>query len=119
MWVRGLKYFWHLAPRVGGASVAPHVGAWIEIAVQHVNAQRRLASHPMWVRGLKLGQSAYAVPDRPSHPMWVRGLKSVRSMGRRTRSRGSHPMWVRGLKSYDKIERIKITASRTPCGCVD
>ena len=33
-------------------SVAPHVGAWIEIKRQ-IYADKGLQSHPTWVRGLK------------------------------------------------------------------
>ena len=32
-------------------------------------------SHPMWVRGLKLGHLAPLDVELQSHPMWVRGLK--------------------------------------------
>ena len=72
-WVRGLKSL-HPFPKRSYARVAPHVGAWIEIAAffsaaffsevaPHVGAwieikslmKRRnaIASHPTWVRGLK------------------------------------------------------------------
>ena len=77
MWVRGLKQqpkFTHMlvmyvAPYVGAwiettrlsvikcsASVAPYVGAWIE-TVDRCQVVYRHASHPMWVRGLKLHQN--------------------------------------------------------------
>ena len=73
-WVRGLKFsgvgdqeiYLSVAPHVGAwieirkssqilASrlVAPHVGAWIEI--NHLPSLRnQVLSHPTWVRGLKL-----------------------------------------------------------------
>ena len=33
--------------------VAPHVGAWIEIAVQRIRERTSARSLPMWERGLK------------------------------------------------------------------
>ena len=53
MWVRGLKSeierrIYHVASKV-----APHVGAWIEIAVKADTLICVRRSHPMWVRGLK------------------------------------------------------------------
>ena len=54
--------------------VAPYVGAWIETRIK-IKAELKLASHPMWVRGLKPEDEQLVIPERPSHPMWVRGLK--------------------------------------------
>ena len=34
-----------------------------------------LASHPIWVRGLKWGYTRQNPRERASHPIWVRGLK--------------------------------------------
>ena len=34
-------------------SVAPHMGAWIEIIGDMSNATAKQKSHPTWVRGLK------------------------------------------------------------------
>ena len=76
-------------------SVAPHWGAWIEIARLTKNFFRYMGSHPTGVRGLKCqgarGGSAY----RESHPTGVRGLKckNIRA----------------GYNVY----------CRTPLGCVD
>ena len=74
VWVRGLKQpdlltgdvRNRVASRVGawietemrwqsarGLGVASRVGAWIETFVQRARAAARLASHPVWVRGLK------------------------------------------------------------------
>ena len=36
-------------------SVAPYVGAWIETR-RHLERLQSVWSHPMWVRGLKLGK---------------------------------------------------------------
>ena len=55
-------------------SVAPYVGAWIETIWQSATANTPM-SHPMWVRGLKHGESTEQYPCGMSHPMWVRGLK--------------------------------------------
>ena len=57
--------------------VAPHVGAWIE-TLALAFAAFFAASHPMWVRGLKLNVSPYLACLALSHPMWVRGLKPER-----------------------------------------
>ena len=54
--------------------VAPHVGAWIETLDFSVK-DMRIASHPMWVRGLKLIKLHLLTSNLQSHPMWVRGLK--------------------------------------------
>ena len=77
-------------------------------------------SHPMWVRGLKLGLNTWqyltlvvaphvgawietiltlivASSLSLSHPMWVRGLKLAICRVILISLR-SHPMWVRGLK---------------------
>ena len=56
--------------------VAPHVGAWIEIAGNLI-ARKEIQSHPMWVRGLKCYGEISTVKPEKSHPMWVRGLKFV------------------------------------------
>ena len=41
--------------RLNTGCVAPYVGAWIETSEQAFSPFCR-ESHPMWVRGLKLGQ---------------------------------------------------------------
>ncbi len=43
MWVRGLKYFVYLLVPVP-AGVAPHVGAWIEIAMPYYNANQAIVA---------------------------------------------------------------------------
>ncbi len=53
MWVRGLKQ--HYAYKLQHQhQVAPHVGAWIETRSKRLCSSCKNASHPMWVRGLKL-----------------------------------------------------------------
>ena len=72
------------------------MGAWIETIVEAVN-QKNKASHPTWVRGLKLMVMHHVIVSTRSHPTWVRGLKHNRA-----KLSGNHPMshptWVRGLK---------------------
>ena len=60
-------------------TVAPHVGAWIE-TLALAFAAFFAASHPMWVRGLKLNVSPYLACLALSHPMWVRGLKLIHTL---------------------------------------
>ena len=75
VWVRGLKRHGNqqredtisVAPRVGAwietvpidydkllSGVAPRVGAWIETTKSNRLKMPSVASHPVWVRGLKL-----------------------------------------------------------------
>ena len=79
---------------------------------------QELASHPVWVRGLKLfaGQNPCALAW--SHPVWVRGLKPITIIIATPNIR-SHPVWVRGLKLGAGVSAVSGIASRTPCGCVD
>ena len=42
-------------------SVAPHVGAWIEIHDMPLDSFYGVPSHPTWVRGLKYGQVYHRV----------------------------------------------------------
>ena len=121
-----------------GLTVAPYVGAWIE-TFPWESQQCGSLSHPMWVRGLKLGALGASNIDQVSHPMWVRGLK-LRKLCRYTRVWQSHPMWVRGLKLRSRAHRNRCPMShpmwvrglklpvwydiaspggRTLCGCVD
>ena len=58
------------------AIVAPYVGAWIETDIKTTQVYLH-ASHPTWVRGLKLMSLKRIVKKRLSHPTWVRGLKQA------------------------------------------
>ena len=51
MWVRGLKH--DTTEDMLIREVAPYVGAWIETKMEQ-RIMQIVASHPMWVRGLKL-----------------------------------------------------------------
>ena len=96
------------------------MGAWIETYNDLGVADSVPASHPVWVRGLKLHLTPALRFIRPSHPVWVRGLKrdidfviSERKLvaprvGAWIETKAatditadvvvSHPVWVRGLK---------------------
>lgn len=56
-----------------------------------------ILSHPMRVRGLKLGQMCSSHGVGLSHPMRVRGLKQGETRNQVTLAQ-SHPMRVRWLK---------------------
>ena len=98
-------------------TVAPRVGAWIETYCT-LSKAARTASHPVWVRGLKLysvlakvlaevaprvgawietTNKHLIIPLVVSHPVWVRGLKLYLAH-RLSFNLKSHPVWVRGLK---------------------
>ena len=57
-------------------TVAPLVGAWIEIADRHTWGQWHTWSLPSWERGLKLVKYLSDVENlNESLPSWERGLK--------------------------------------------
>ena len=115
MWVRGLKHQ-HKTLRRKERDVASYVGAWIETAVEG-HSDVGVASHPMWVRGLKLFWHCPKEKQKRSHPMWVRGLKRQYRPGKHYNLE-SHPMWVRGLKP--RADNWVFTSQgRILCGCVD
>ena len=84
--------------------VAPYAGAWIEIALRE-QAERKKASHPTRVRGLKFNVIIHYKHSVLSHPTRVRGLKFQPE--EITENGGeSHPTRVRGLKfSYGNGRR--------------
>ena len=61
-----------------GSTVAPLVGAWIEIMEECITTQAT-QSLPSWERGLKSSGTVITVPDLPSLPSWERGLKLFRT----------------------------------------
>ena len=93
MWERGLKYVVIYYEDEFG-SVAPHVGAWIEIRCVLHNRHRR-TSLPMWERGLKL--------------LWLSAMLCCTE---------SLPMWERGLK-FPQPRQMLSGLRRSPCGSVD
>ena len=94
-WVRGLKCVLY-----GGwqdlITVAPHVGAWIEIADRRNGCKYpRVAPHVgAWI---EISSRVGFLDCDGSHPTWVRGLKLQR-VGSQEQVNVSHPTWVRGLK---------------------
>ena len=78
-----------VAPRVGAwieisnstaylekTGVAPRVGAWIEITYRRDNRLYE-TSRPVWARGLKLQRALRRVLRQMSRPVWARGLKFI------------------------------------------
>ena len=83
------------APHGGrGGEVAPHWGAWIEIA-DNRPACRTVSVAPHWGAWIEI-----SVRSAESSWAW------------------SHPTGVRGLK-YHLLYRATVRVSRTPLGCVD
>ena len=72
-WERGLKFINGNSYVLWG-TVAPFVGAWIEINGQYLRAYGD-KSLPSWERGLKSEASSSDSPNRMSLPSWERGLK--------------------------------------------
>ena len=54
--------------------VTPCMGVWIETCL-HKEKCFFMASHPVWVCGLKLGLGVWYADGYMSHPVWVCGLK--------------------------------------------
>ena len=91
-WVRGLKYETRTYTEI--VRVAPHVGAWIEIAEDTIlYLIANVAPHVgAWI---EISKDCLCGFDLLSHPTWVRGLK------------------------YPSTVKKVIKRSRTPRGCVD
>ena len=76
--------------------VAPLVGAWIEISIER-HSTTRLASLPLWERGLKsctINASCLAKLVAPLVGAWI----EIDTLHRVSRSVRSLPLWERGLK---------------------
>ena len=108
------------------------MGAWIETRNAFDLSQRRILSHPVWVRGLKPEYDRLGYESVESHPVWVRGLKQrlpqillpmllvAPRVGAwietvvetpSTLDNTSHPVWVRGLKPCLTIKSIRARSS--------
>ena len=74
-WERGLKSALHPLTLLV-ATVAPLVGAWIEIFI-NVNCIWKPESLPSWERGLKFWPIWQSRIPSESLPSWERGLKSA------------------------------------------
>ena len=97
-------------------TVAPLVGAWIEICLTH-KEKRSLVSLPSWERGLKYKINVYAPINLWSLPSWERGLKST-ALDTLVATPASLPSWERGLKS-STLFFVGIYDCRSPRGSVD
>ena len=98
-------------------NVAPLVGAWIEIYIPDTGSPPRTGSLPSWERGLK-SYSIYSSADTsPSLPSWERGLKST-VMQPLTGYELSLPSWERGLKYVTPAVVCQVDR-RSPRGSVD
>ena len=107
-WGRGLKFvvisvsaaFASVAPymgawieivqddgQTGNVLVAPYMGAWIEITVPRSGSTATITSLPTWERGLKSVSRAIFRVMSLSLPTWERGLKSS--------TRHSHRLYLR------------------------
>ena len=98
--------------------VAPRVGAWIETPIQRDRRYNCIASHPVWVRGLKRLRTHNIYSPWPSHPVWVRGLKHEVTVigGRQIFVAPRVGAWI---ETKEMIKSAWPFGSRTPCGCVD
>ena len=140
MWVRGLKLA-AVREVVPAHIVAPHVGAWIEIAVLYLPAQQGRLSHPMWVRGLKYGDMSglylkFAVAPHvgawieiqthawtapccglvaPHVGAWIEIPKALC----RTPCGCVAPHVGAWIEIIPMPINLRPVCSRTPCGCVD
>ena len=79
------------------STVAPHAGAWIEIAEGAYRDDEARPSHPTRVRGLKWPSNFKSLQNNKSHPTRVRGLKFPVTRPH-AQKKLSHPTRVRGLK---------------------
>ena len=69
-WIEIIK----LGIRTIFVSVAPFMGAWIEIPMPWLSTSTGLASHPSWVRGLKFAgcrRSFYPATVAPFMGPWI------------------------------------------------
>ena len=115
VWVRGLKLRFK-AVLLARVYVAPRVGAWIETLFV---APKKLPSWdaPRVGAWIETGRLYDSLNKIASHPVWVRGLKQQICLDLYDCNK-SHPVWVRGLKPL--LERLtRWQSCRTPCGCVD
>ena len=103
--------------------------------------ERVLASHPVWVRGLKRCRTDHCQWCRAVAPRvgaWIETqrlrllerlssvaprvgawIETAVSLDNNARYTPSHPVWVRGLKQLGADKRAEGSYRRTPCGCVD
>ena len=99
VWVRGLKLDGVNAD-ARPLAVAPRVGAWIETYLGSVLSERFTVAPRVgaWIETWP-GKTGTSIGSRQSHPVWVRGLK-LGVLARIPLIYLSHPVWVRGLKRW-------------------
>ena len=97
-------------------AVAPLVGAWIETSLR-VGLSTKSIVAPLVGAWIETSSRDVVVRGRASHPSWVRGLKLL-VLPMLILICLSHPSWVRGLKPERSAKQIT-TECRTPRGCVD
>ena len=98
-------------------TVAPLVGAWIEIE-NCKNNRRKIWSLPLWERGLKSDIQQFSQRLSPSLPLWERGLKYCGRYGQYRVCRVAPLVgaWIEMMK----IQFIAyLMTRRSPCGSVD
>ena len=129
---------WPKSQPFDGLTVAPHVGAWIEIPYDTAHSCGKVGRTPRgcvdW--NIKKNESRYISRGRtprgcvdwnsyhsPVMPIaqvaphvgaWI----EITSRTLRESKAKSHPTWVRGLKFVETVKRPALL-SRTPRGCVD
>ena len=72
----------------------------------------------MWVRGLKQKRSSDGSYSIASHPMWVRGLKLLIE-GAEDADHVVAPHVGAWIETLLMLYETAPPAGRTPCGCVD
>ena len=93
-------------------AVTPCMGVWIE-TVAEAPYIRALASHPVWVCGLKpmlYYRDAQNFLVTPCMGVWIETFGSISNM----MFRMSHPVWVCGLKQVEDNSRC-VVGVVTPC----
>ena len=99
-------------------AVAPHWGAWIEIASRKARPARNAVA-PHWGAWIEMRLPGRANGSGTgSHPTGVRGLKS-RKTGRGETPAHVAPHWGAWIEIASKSKPATTSTRRTPLGCVD
>ena len=97
--------------------VAPHWGAWIEIA-RGLRRRRASPVAPHWGAWIEIRETFGGADDLESHPTGVRGLKSYDEF-----LPGSRHLVAPHWGAWIEIGRARVPPPRwwrrTPLGCVD
>ena len=97
--------------------VASFVDAWIETkdCARLLKILKVASFVDAWIETKKGGKSEYVITA--SHPSWMRGLK-LKTSGMIYKDALSHPSWMRGLKHQYQVKG-HVQGSRILRGCVD